>query len=77
MIIDWKGPLLACPFCGKDAVMEQEAGSNAYSIGCDGAEECPGRYAELATFARKIEAANAWNTRDGKLDFPSDDANGA
>ena len=67
-------PLLPCPFCGGPAVMEEveakSIGESRWSVGCSEQRvvfaECMG-YQSLTTFDRKIEAANAWNTRDGKL----------
>jgi hypothetical protein len=70
-----QGPLilLPCPFCAGPAVMEEvparSVGDSRWSVGCqdkDGGPECMG-YQSLTTFSRKIEAANAWNTRNGKL----------
>jgi len=55
--------LLACPFCGGVASMEQTE-SNRWSVGCDAADEpaCMG-YQSFTTFARRSEATKAWNTR--------------
>ena len=58
--------LLACPFCGGEAAFEQ-IGSRvlaegcAWSVGCEN-EQCLG-FQSVTTYARKAEAASAWNTR--------------
>jgi len=66
-------PLL-CPFCGGPATLEEDVndsvGISSWAVGCDelgGTIQCIGVFNVATTFARKIEAANAWNTRDGKL----------
>lgn len=62
--------LLPCPFCGGPADFESvEAGhsvsiaSGTWSVGCVNQDmDCIG-YMLLARFARKVEAAEAWNKR--------------
>lgn len=62
--------LLPCPFCGGPADFESvEAGhsvaigSGTWSVGCQNVQEdCIG-YMLMAKFARKVEAAEAWNKR--------------
>jgi hypothetical protein len=64
--------LLPCPFCGSKATLEAiPAGvdDTRWSVGCcdnDAKTECMG-YQSLTSFNRRSEAANAWNTREGKL----------
>lgn len=64
--------LLPCPFCGGAATLEEveneSVGISSWTVGCDelgGSIQCIG-YLSTTTFARKIEAVNAWNMRDGK-----------
>jgi len=58
--------LLPCPFCGGEADYEEIKCPNGkinWSIGCpNGAADCTG-YQSLQEFARKTEAAAAWNRR--------------
>jgi len=60
--------LLPCPFCGGEAVMEEIEekifGSVRFSVGCATEDEatCMG-YQSLTSFARRGDAASAWNTR--------------
>src|SRR3954471_6321829 len=63
--------LLLCPFCGGLAQMEtvqvHTFDISRYSVGCssDGDDgECMG-YQSMTTFARKTDAAKAWNKRAG------------
>lgn len=60
-----------CPFCGGPADIEEIAPKDAggrnvsFSAGCrnmDGPDECIGQQS-LLTFARKSDAAKAWNRR--------------
>ena len=55
--------LLACPFCGGEAVMEEieNLGFWRKSVGCK-TEGCQG-YQSSTTFATHREATRAWNTR--------------
>ena len=64
--------LLPCPFCGGTATLEEctneSVGISSWTVGCnerDGEIQCMG-YQSLTTFARKVEAVEAWNMRDGK-----------
>jgi hypothetical protein len=60
-------PLLPCPFCGGEAQLEEidsrssKTGAVAFSAGCHN-EGCIG-YQSMSTYARRTEAANAWNKR--------------
>lgn len=60
--------LLPCPFCGGPAqieAIETALDVTRYSVGCNDGEGdclCQG-YQSLTTFARRIDAAKAWNTR--------------
>jgi hypothetical protein len=60
--------LLPCPWCDGPAVMEEVEdnvrGEIRFSVGCNNydAGECMG-YQSLTTFARRSEAAAAWNRR--------------
>lgn len=62
--------LLPCPFCGGEAGFESCAAGHSvdlqagtWSVGCMNSKvDCIG-YQMLAHFARKIEAAAAWNKR--------------
>lgn len=64
--------LLPCPFCGGRAGFESapaghsvDLQSGVWSVGCmNDKVDCHG-YQMLATYARKSEAAKAWNTRMG------------
>lgn len=63
--------LLPCPFCGGPAAFEyvtaRQTDSTVWSVGCANEKvDCIG-FQMLMTFARKIEAADAWNTRMGVL----------
>ena len=65
-------PLLPCPFCGDAATLQEDAndsvGISSWTVGCNergGTIQCIG-YLSTTTFARKVEAVNAWNMRDGK-----------
>lgn len=56
--------LLACPFCGGGAAMEEVAdmfGGFRKSAGCN-TEDCMG-YQSTVTFSTYREAAKAWNRR--------------
>lgn len=65
-------PLLPCPFCGSEAVLEEceltpfkKAILGAtFSCGCVN-EECIG-YQSITTFARRSDAIKAWNTRQAR-----------
>ncbi len=57
--------LLPCPFCGGRATFEEVKHGDVsnWTVGCEDADgECYG-YQSLTSFARKAEAANAWNSR--------------
>lgn len=60
--------LLPCPWCGGPASIEETPASATegvrFSVGCDDTDEaeCMG-YQSLTTFARRSEAAAAWNKR--------------
>jgi len=59
-------PLKPCPFCGGKASYEEFEGT--WSVGCEDVDSngievvCIG-FQSLTTFARKIDAAAAWNRR--------------
>lgn len=57
--------LLACPFCGGEAVIEEieQLGAIRKSAGCR-TEGCQG-YQSTITFSTYKEATKAWNTRAG------------
>lgn len=57
--------LLACPFCGTDAVTEEieQLGAIRKSVGCK-TEGCQG-YQSTQTYSTYREAAEAWNKRAG------------
>lgn len=64
--------LKPCPFCGGEAVFEMIEGRSRaeeirWSVGCNGdvpedQPNCIG-YQSMATYARKTDAAQAWNKR--------------
>lgn len=57
--------LLPCPFCGGEASFEavEQSLGGGWSVGCSDEDgHCYG-YQSLQTFARKAEAAAAWNRR--------------
>jgi hypothetical protein len=59
--------LKPCPWCGGPVEFEQinmgDTGNVRWSIGCNDAEaECFG-FQSLTSFARKEDAAGAWNKR--------------
>lgn len=70
--------LLPCPFCGGEADFEQVGGGPmregfAWSVGCSD-DRCLG-FQSVTTYARKIEAATAWNTRTPSgLSLPESDS---
>ena len=58
--------LLPCPFCGGPAATEHDDNphSKSWYVGCNNRKEpdCVGFQTET-TFAREIDAINAWNRR--------------
>jgi hypothetical protein len=65
--------LSPCPFCGGEATFEEIAGRSApeeirWSVGCKSSEgqttgiACIG-YMSVMTYARRTDAAKAWNSR--------------
>ena len=69
-------PLKPCPFCGGNASYEEFEGS--WSVGCEDVDSngikvvCIG-FQSLTTFARKIDAATAWNRRPDNEKDKTDD----
>lgn len=59
--------LLNCPFCGGPAGFEKmphnATGFQTWSVGCQNEQEDCIAYQMLAHYARKAEAAEAWNKR--------------
>jgi hypothetical protein len=60
--------LRACPFCGGPAAFEQHIPEKypnpVWTVHCDNQEEdCFAGKADFAVYSRKVEAAEAWNTR--------------
>lgn len=58
--------LKRCPFCGGEAQFEQVGSvalqeGCAWSVGCEN-DRCLG-FQSVTTYARKVEAAEAWNAR--------------
>lgn len=60
------GELLPCPFCGSEAGLEHDATGMlaSWRVYCrDIAEGCPIGMTNTIGYARRIEAAMAWNKR--------------
>lgn len=59
--------LSPCPFCGGEAVLEEDRGRATdevrWSVGCKANEAACMGYQSLTTYARRTEAIKAWNTR--------------
>jgi Restriction alleviation protein Lar len=67
IIVPEPGELLPCPFCGSEAGLEHDESSlSSWHVYCrdqHAATPCPIGMTNTLGYARRVEAATAWNKR--------------